>query len=176
VLREFRPADLDFMYEIHSNESVVRFLLNEVRTRPEVEVLLERKIAGAAISHEGQWLSAAVISRETGDGVGDASLEWSSEAHRLGEIGFIIHPAYHGRGYAVEAARPLLRFAFETLELHRVIGRCEARNAASARVLQKLGMRQEGHLIENEWIKGEWQSELIYAMLASEWASRAEDL
>ena len=53
--------------------------------------------------------------------------------------------------------------------LHRLIGRTEARNTGSARVLEKLGMRLEAHLVENEWVKGEWQSELDYALLASEW-------
>ena len=59
--------------------------------------------------------------------------------------------------------------AFEHYDLHRVYGRLEPRNAASARVLEKLGMRREAQLIENEWVKGEWQSEAIYALLAREW-------
>ena len=63
----------------------------------------------------------------------------------------------------------MLAFAFEELGLHRVVGRLEPRNAGSARVLEKLGMRREAHLVENEWVKGEWQSELIYALLAREW-------
>jgi RimJ/RimL family protein N-acetyltransferase len=54
--------------------------------------------------------------------------------------------------------------------MHRVIGRAEARNAASARVLEKLGMRLEAHFVENEWVKGEWQSELVYAVLEREWS------
>jgi RimJ/RimL family protein N-acetyltransferase len=78
---------------------------------------------------------------------------------------------YQGRGYATEAARPFLAFAFGPRGLHRVVGRTEARNAASARVLEKLGMRLEAHHVENEWVKGEWQSELVYAILASEWAA-----
>jgi RimJ/RimL family protein N-acetyltransferase len=53
--------------------------------------------------------------------------------------------------------------------MHRVIGRTGARNAASARVLEKLGMRLEAHFVENEWVKGEWQSELVYALLEREW-------
>jgi len=52
---------------------------------------------------------------------------------------------------------------------HRVVGRLEARNAPSARVLEKLGMRLEAHLVENEWVKNEWQSELVYAILDREW-------
>ena len=53
--------------------------------------------------------------------------------------------------------------------MHRVIGRLEARNEASARVLERLGMRQEAHMIENEYVKGEWQSEVVYALLDREW-------
>jgi len=65
----------------------------------------------------------------------------------------------------------MLRLGFEQLGLHRIVGRLEARNAASAAVLERLGMRLEAHLRENEWVKGEWQSELVYAMLETEWAS-----
>ncbi len=63
----------------------------------------------------------------------------------------------------------MLTFAFESLGLHRVVGRLEPRNRGSARVLEKLGMRREAHLVENEWVKGEWQSELVYAILEREW-------
>ena len=114
-------------------------------------------------------MSAAAVLRETGELVGDLSLLWASEVHKQGELGFMVHPRHQGRGYATEAARPLLRFAFEELGLHRVVGTLEARNSASARVLEKLGMRREGHLVENEWVKGEWQSELVYAILDREW-------
>lgn len=169
LLRPFATRDLEALYEIHSDEAVARYLYNEARTRQQVEELLERKISGSVLSGEGQWLSAAVVSPGSDELVGDVSLLWASEAHRQGEIGFIIHPRHHGHGYATEAARPLLAFAFETLGLHRVVGRAEARNVASARVLEKLGMRREAHLVENEWVKGEWQSEVIYAMLVREW-------
>jgi RimJ/RimL family protein N-acetyltransferase len=67
----------------------------------------------------------------------------------------------------------MLRLAFEELGLHRVIGRMEARNSGSARVMEKLGMRREAHLIENEWVRGEWQSELAYALLEAEWRATA---
>jgi len=172
VLRPFEQSDLDALYEIHSDEQTARYLYNEPRSREQVEELLERKIAGASIRAEGDWLSAAAVLRATGEVVCDVVLLWKSEAHKQGEIGYIAHPAHHGRGYATEAARPLLAVAFETLGLHRVVGRLDPRNVASARVLEKLGMRREAHFVENEWIKGEWQGEVVYAMLAREWTSR----
>jgi RimJ/RimL family protein N-acetyltransferase len=170
-LRRFVAADLEALHAIHSDEGVVRYLYNEARTLDEVRDLLELKIKGAELREPGEWLSAAAVLRETGELVGDVSLQWASAVHRQGELGFIVHPAHQGKGYATEASRPLLAFAFETLGLHRVVGRAEARNIGSARVLEKLGMRREAHLVENEWVKDEWQSELVYAILAREWSS-----
>jgi RimJ/RimL family protein N-acetyltransferase len=169
VLRPYADSDLDDLHRIHSDEEVARYLYNEPRTRDEAHQLLQRKIAGAQLAAEGEWISAAVVARATGQLVGDLALHWVSEPHKTGEIGFSFDPAHHGRGYATEAARAFLRVAFEDFGFHRVIGRAEARNAASARVLEKLGMRREAHLVENEWVKGEWQSELVYAMLDREW-------
>jgi RimJ/RimL family protein N-acetyltransferase len=173
VLRPFDGGDLAALYAIHSDEGVVRWLYNDARTEDEVCALLTRKIAGAELVEEGEWLSCAVTLGDTGELVGDLALRWVSEEHRCGELGFIVHPAHQGRGYAGEAARALLPFAFETMGFHRVVGRTEARNTGSARVLEKLGMRLEAHLRENEYVKGEWQSELVYALLRSEWRSQA---
>ena len=169
LLRPFEEGDFDAWHAIASDESVVRWLYDDVRTPDESRELLERKIAGAALRSEGDWLSAAVVLRTTDALVGDVSLHWASETHRQGELGFVFHPRHQGRGYATEASRPMLAFAFETLGLHRVVGRLEPRNVGSARVLEKLGMRREAHLVENEWVKGEWQSELVYALLDREW-------
>jgi RimJ/RimL family protein N-acetyltransferase len=172
-LRPFGPDDLEALFAIQADESVARWLYNDPRTLEETRELLARKIGGAALHGEGEWLSAAAVLRTTGELVGDVSLHWASEAHGQGELGFVVHPEHQGRGYATEASRPLLDFAFGPLGLHRVIGRLEPRNTGSARVLEKLGMRREAHLVENEWVKGEWQSELVYAILAREWVGSA---
>jgi len=103
--------------------------------------------------------------------IGDVLLQWTSEAHRQGEIGFVFHPDYQGRGYASEAAVEMLRLGFGALDLHRIVGRCEAANAASARLMERLGMRQEAHFRENEFVKGRWDDELVFAILKREWES-----
>src|SRR5665811_1089712 len=72
---------------------------------------------------------------DTGALIGDVTLFWLSRANRQGEIGYVFHPDHSGQGYATEAARVLLRLGFEDLGLHRIIGRIDARNAPSARVL-----------------------------------------
>jgi len=64
----------------------------------------------------------------------------------------------------------MLRLAFEELRLHRVVERCDARNAASARLMERLGMTREAHLIENEFVKGEWTGEFVYAIREQQWS------
>src|SRR5581483_11603608 len=161
LLRPFVEDDFDAVLAMRSDPEVFRYLYNEPPTADETREFLRMKIANASLSEEGQWLGAAVTLRETGELVADVVLKWESVEHRQGEIGYIVHPAHQGHGYAAEATLPFIRFAFETLGLHRIVGRLDARNAASARVLEKLGMRREAHFVENEFVKGEWTSELV---------------
>jgi hypothetical protein len=83
---------------IQSDENVARFLYNEPRTLDETRDFLNRKIATAALHSEGDWLSAAVVLRETGELIGDLALLWESEHHKRGEIGFVFHPAHQVAG------------------------------------------------------------------------------
>jgi RimJ/RimL family protein N-acetyltransferase len=173
LLRPFAAGDLDALFAIHSRPDVARYLYWRPRTTDEVRAVLEQKMRSRVIDPESDTLTLAVVLKATTELIGECNLHLLSEEHRQGEIGFIVHPGHHGRGYATEAARALLRLAFEDLSLHRVIGRLEARNTASGRVLEKLGMRREAHLVENEYVKGEWQSELVYAILDREWLRSA---
>ena len=161
------PEDLAAIHAIRSREDVTRWLYWGPRSEAEVSDWIE----GVSARPPETGVARAVELRATGEVVGDVTLTVDPE-HRQGEIGFSFHPDHQGHGYATEAARALIAYAFENHDLHRVCGRLEPRNVASARVLEKLGMRREGLLIENEWVKGEWQSEAIYALLAREWAER----
>jgi RimJ/RimL family protein N-acetyltransferase len=165
-VRHLVPEDFAAMYAIESRPEVARWLYWEPRTEAEVRESLDRRIARARDHAEtGVTFGAEIVA--TGELVGHVSL--TVGPHRQGEIGFIFHPDHQGRGYATEAAAAVLGIGFGPYGLHRVCGTLEARNTASARVLEKLGMRREAHLRENEWVKGEWQSELVYALLAREW-------
>ena len=85
------------------------------------------------------------------------------------EIGFTLASEYQGKGYATEAVSGLLDYVFRGLCKHRVTAITDARNAAAARVLEKVGMRREGHFIQNVWFKGAWGDEYLYALLGHEW-------
>ncbi|MGZ6643799.1 MAG: GNAT family N-acetyltransferase [Solirubrobacteraceae bacterium] len=172
LLRPFAATDFDALLAIQSRADVARYLYWDPRTAAEVRETLDAKVRATAIIAEGDNLSLAAVLRESEELIGDCSLRWASAEHRQAEIGFVFHPDHHGYGYATEAAGALLALAFDDLRAHRVFGRLEARNTASARVLERLGMRKEAHLVENEHVKGEWQSEVVYALLEGEWLSR----
>ncbi|MEV0235981.1 GNAT family N-acetyltransferase [Nonomuraea sp. NPDC050786] len=169
LLRPFTPHDLDAIHAYESRPDVARYLYWEPRDRETTRTFLDKKITRTSLLNEGDAIDLAVTLRHTGQLIGQSLLIWTSKQHCQGEIGYVLHPDHHGHGYAPEAAREMLRLGFDHLGLHRITGRLDARNTASARVLEKLGMRHEATLIENELVKGEWSSETIYAMLDSEW-------
>jgi RimJ/RimL family protein N-acetyltransferase len=167
VLRAYEERDFDGLHELYSDADVVRWLYYGPTTPEESRVKLARKIAAHTLTDETGL--AVAVELQDGTYVGDAGLFYMAPAeHRSIELGFSFLPAHQGNGYATEAARALVDWAFG-VGFHRVYGRLEPRNTASARVFEKLGMRQEAHLVENEWVKGEWQSELVYAILDREW-------
>jgi RimJ/RimL family protein N-acetyltransferase len=168
-LRPFRAEDLDALYAIQSRPDVTRYLYWDARPLDDVRLVLADRLRQDRIVSEGDRLNLAMERRDTGALVGDVNLVWVSREHEQGEIGFVLHPDHHGQGLAREGAEVMLELGFAGLGLHRIVGRCDGRNNASMRVMEKLGMRREAHFRQNEIVKGERTDEVVYAMLADEW-------
>lgn len=169
ALRPHRMDDLDDLFAFHSLPEVVRYTPWPVRDREETRAALERKLSQGELTEVGQWLVLAIELRETGTVIGEVLLKWASETDRQGEIGFALHSAYEGKGLAAEAAREVLRLGFEELGLHRIVAVLVDHNTASARLLERLGMRREAHHLHATYFKGEWTNEYVYALLDDEW-------
>ncbi len=89
------------------------------------------------------------------------------------EIGFTFAQEFQGFGLAREASELVMEYAFGKLDLHRVFAITDCENQSSIKLLQRLGMRREGHFIQNIWFKGHWGDEYMFAILQEEWrASR----
>ena len=172
LLRPYAAGDVDALYAYHRLPEVARYLETEPRSRADVQALVAQRSRVRGLTIEGQALCLVAELAGTREVVGDCVLFWRSREQERGEIGYIFDPAYQGRGLATEAAAVLLWLGFQGLRLHRIVARCDARNTASARVMERNGMRREAHFVQNEFVKGEWTDELIYAILRSEWAAR----
>jgi RimJ/RimL family protein N-acetyltransferase len=171
LLRPIDPErDLDAMHAYRSREDVCAYIPPVPVTRERLaETYRNPERTRSILTEAGQTLALAVELRATGELIGDLVLFWHSAEHRSGEVGYIVAPEHQGHGYATEATRALLALGFDGLGLHRITGRIDARNPASGRVLAKAGMRQEAVLVENEWFKGEWSTEVDFAILEREW-------
>lgn len=176
LLRPLTVNDADALLAYRSRPDVCRYVPFEPMDRQVIDERLATHWARVALTDEGQSLTLGIELSATGELAGDVVLFWRSREHRGGEVGYVLNPEFAGHGYATEAAHTLLRLGFEDLGLHRVIARLDERNAASANVARRLGMRQEARLVLNELFKGEWSTELNFAMLADEWpAHRGTD-
>jgi RimJ/RimL family protein N-acetyltransferase len=170
-LRPFRDRDLEDLHAMQSREDVVRYIPYGVRTRVEVAAALVKYKADVRLEKAGDALAIAVERVADGRVIGSLTL-WRFPEHRQSELGYMFHPDAQGQGYATEAATAAVDLAFGPLDVHRVYARLDARNDASAALVRRLGFRQEAHLRQNEWFKGEWSDELVFAILATEWAAR----
>ncbi|MEU1588081.1 GNAT family N-acetyltransferase [Micromonospora sp. NPDC005710] len=168
ALRPVTIDDLDDVYAFQRRPDVVRWMLGaEPRTREQSRVSVLAMAGEDAWRAEGDCLTLAAV---TDAGViGIVELVWRSQPDRSAELGFVFHPDHTGGGLATEAATALLDWGFTEFGLHRVFGRCHCRNAASARMMARLGMRQEARHVESYLFHGEWADQLVFAILAREW-------
>ncbi|HTA04116.1 MAG TPA: GNAT family N-acetyltransferase [Streptosporangiaceae bacterium] len=172
MLRPLTEADVGDLVEYRSIPEVCRYVPFEPQRAADVIARINGAWRQQTLDQEGDSITLGAELMDSGKLIGDVMVRWVSAEHSCGEIGYVFNPAYSGRGYAAEAAHAGLHLAFDDLRLHRVIARIDARNSASGRLATRLGMRQEAHLRENEWFKGEWTDEIDFAMLAQEWPSR----
>jgi RimJ/RimL family protein N-acetyltransferase len=171
LLRPLGAGDTGALLAYRSRPDVCRYVPFEPMTERDIAGRLAGPWAATELTAEGQSLTLGVEVKESGELIGDVILFWHSRLHAGGELGYVFAPGAGGQGYATEAARAVLRLGFEELGLHRITARIDERNEPSARLARRLGMRQEARLVHNELFKGEWSTELDFAMLAGEWAA-----
>ena len=172
VLRELEVEDAAATNLWESDPQVVRYQSVDVQSPEESRAYIEEVRREMAEEPRRLW-DLGVERRTDGELVGRVGLRIARPAHREAEIWFVLRRDVWGQGHGTEAVSALLDHAFGVLALHRVFGDCDPRNAASAGLMEKLGMRREAHLRENWWLKGEWCDSLIYAILDHEWSARA---
>jgi len=171
-LRAFEPDDRESLLAIHSDPVAVRYVPYPPRDEAALEPVLQRKMGNTGLTGDGDLLELAVTVRDSGILIGDLLTALKSVEHETVEIGYIFGGAHSGRGFATESVRALLDLAFGMIGARRVVARVDDRNVRSLALLDRLGLRPEAHLIENEWFKGELSSEVDLAILAREWRDR----
>jgi len=169
-LRPLELTDLESVHELLSDWSVVRHMLFPLCSRQDSEKFLLDAVVQPETTAWRSIVRGITDSSSVLIGLcGIAILRGSEE----GEIWYLVRPDHWGRGLATRAAGQLIDFGFRELCLHRIWACCLPENPASAKVLEKVGMRREGLRRENLKIHGVWKDSVLYAVLADEWQTGA---
>jgi RimJ/RimL family protein N-acetyltransferase len=170
-IRRFKDSDLAPFMAYRNDPEVARYQTWDSCDEREARVFI-REVGSAQPGVPGEWFGFAIESKETGALIGDCALRVDEHEPYRAEIGFTLAREYQGKGLASEAVSLLLDYTFDTLGLHRVVATADCRNAPSVALLERVGMRREGHFLENMWFKGGWTDEYLYAVLKDEWLQK----
>ena len=168
LLREFTIQDWPDVNAYTSDPEVVKYMAFGPTTEAETREHLSQCVATAS-EQPRRIYELAVVLRAEHRLIGTVTLALHPHERRHASFSYLLHRQYWGHGYATEAMRTLISLGFRVLQLHRLEDTCDTRNRASARVMEKLGMRREGQLRETIWKDGRWYDEYLYAILAHEW-------
>jgi RimJ/RimL family protein N-acetyltransferase len=168
VLREFREDDWRAVLDYQADPLYLRYNPWMRRTEKDVRDFV-RLFMYWRDEEPRRKFQLAIVSRTDDRLIGNCGIRRRTANALDADIGYELDSRYWGHGYATEAARALLTFGFEQLDLHRIWATCVVENIGSAHVLERIGMRREGHMRENEWMKNRWWDSFLYSILDHEW-------
>ena len=168
LLRDFEETDWEAVHCYASDPQVARYVVPGVNTKEDTTEYVQRKLAEQHEEPRTCFDLAMALGADE-QLIGSCRVTVSRPEHRSGDIGVRVDRGHWGRGYATEAAQSIVGLGFEQLALHRITAVCDPRNAAAARVLEKVGMQHEGCLRDHWWVRGEWWDCDLYAILNREW-------
>ena len=168
ILREFTMDDLQDVFEYQQLPEYMELYPWINRNEDDVKSLLNMFMDWRNQLPRGRF-QLAITLRGDDKVIGSCGIRRTDESELEADIGYELAPAHWGQGIATEAASAIVRFGFGHLDLHRISSWCIAENVRSVRVLEKLGMKLEGRLRENEHYRGRYWDTLVFGMLRSEW-------
>lgn len=168
LLRDLVADDWPAVHEYATDPEVVRYMPWGPNTEQQTRDFISSAISQQQEMPRRQY-ELAVILKEKDQLIGCCGLRLSRPEHKGGDFGYCFNRQFWGQGYATQAARAIVEFGFRRCGLHRIFATCDARNNASRRVLERLGMRREGHFLQDKWERQQWTDTFLYAILADEW-------
>ncbi len=170
VVRRFQAEDAEALAAYRSDPEVARYQAWQVPYSTRDAEAFIASLRQLAPGTPGRWFQFAVGLASSGTLIGDVALHAGKSDPRQAELGFTFSRANQGQGFATEAVRCVIAYAFGPLAMHRVFAMTDVRNVRAQRLLERLKFRLEAEFRESTWFKGSWASELLYAQLGSEHA------
>ena len=166
-IRSFEKSDWNDLYEYLSLQEIYRFEPGAPITEKEAQKLTEERSKTESFK--------AVILKENKKMIGHLYFNHTQPEHFMTwELGYIFNPKFYNFGYATEASREIIRYAFAELKAHRIIANCNPNNTPSWKLLEKIGMRKEGFFKKKDFFRRDekgnplWLNCYQYAILEEE--------
>jgi [ribosomal protein S5]-alanine N-acetyltransferase len=169
VLEDLSADDLSDLQRIARDRGLMKYVLIWLESDEQIARYLQHAIAEAGREDRMEYVLAA-RTKETNAFAGLTFIEIDRELKSTAEVGIVLLPAFCHAGYGSEILLAFLAFGFETLGMHRVYGKCDELNRASAGLMEKCGLRYEGTHREDVWLRDHWRSTRYYGMLAGEYS------
>ncbi len=172
ILRPFEERDIEPFSRYRSDPEVARYQCWEAPYSLDQAAWFVNEMKTRTPGEPGNWYQLALELKTTREMIGDCAFRRPPADKEQAEIAFTLATLFQGKGYATEAITRLIDYLFGELGLHRVWANCDPDNLASARLMERVGMRHEGRFLESLWFKGYWAGEDWFAILNREWAGR----
>ncbi len=163
-IRRFKETDSHDLYEYLSNPETYAFEPGQPISLSEAKRLAKERSEGTDFY--------AVVLKESEKMIGHLYFKQiDPQVMMTWELGYIFNPSYHRKGYASEAARALIEYAFQNQTVHRIMARCDPKNPASWKLLEKIGFRREGHFKQSATFRNDefgnpiWHDAYEYGLL-----------
>lgn len=171
-LREFNSDDWRAVLDYQRAPRYLRYYPWTERTEDDVRQFV-RMFLGWQDERPRRRFQLAITRRDDGRLIGNCGIRRARDNDTGAEIGYELNPDCWGNGYATEAAAAMVEFGFRQLGLERITSWCIADNAASSRVLERLGFQCEGRVTHSEYFKGRWRDTLTFTLTAEQWQGKA---
>jgi aminoglycoside 6'-N-acetyltransferase len=169
TIRRFKADDAAAFAAYRSDPHVARYQAWEAPYSIERAIRFIESLEGASPGVPGSWFQFAVALNPTDLLIGDCGLCPTRRDPSHAELGFTFAKAYQGKGYASEAVRRLMEYAFTSLALRRVFAITQIQNSAANRLLKRIGFEWKGHFTEESSDKSDAADEYIYELLREDW-------
>ncbi|WP_235817418.1 GNAT family N-acetyltransferase [Gracilibacillus timonensis] len=168
-LREIIESDWNDIHEYASQEMVCQYQPWGPNTIEDTKNFVNQIMEEANNEKLRTRYVFAIIEKANKRLIGAGEFNIRDSFNRNGEIAYIVNPKYWGKGIATEVANLIIDYGFKEHKMHRIFATCDPRNIGSSKVLQKVGMIQEGKIREDLLIKDGWRDSLLYSILKHEW-------
>lgn len=173
VIRDYTLDDIPVVHHLVQPVEIYQFQPWGPNTEKDTENFVKTAIVQQSDDPRNSY-ELSVTDKKTGEVIGAIGVRVRSEVTRSGDLGYWIRKDRWGEGFATEATMGILHFGFENLGLNRIWATADPRNTGSLRVLEKAGMKKEGHLRQDIFVRGEFRDSILMAILKDEFSAEQD--